>query len=68
MSDFDGASQTFLSWLKQSGAEMSPKIALEDLRNKDAGRGVGMSAYPSFTYLVILIIQIYHGRKWNTDS
>jgi SET domain-containing protein 6 len=41
MADFDGASQTFLAWLKQSGAEISPKIKLEDLRNKDAGRGVG---------------------------
>ncbi|CAN9140832.1 unnamed protein product [Alternaria alternata] len=40
MADFDGASQNFLTWLKQSGAEISPKINLEDLRNKDAGRGV----------------------------
>jgi SET domain-containing protein 6 len=41
MAEFDGASQTFLAWLKQAGAEISPKITLEDLRNKDAGRGVG---------------------------
>ncbi|KAF1946996.1 SET domain-containing protein [Clathrospora elynae] len=40
MADFDGASQAFLAWLQQSGAEISPKIRLEDLRNKDAGRGV----------------------------
>jgi SET domain-containing protein 6 len=41
MAQFDGASQNFLTWLKQSGAEISPKINLEDLRTKDAGRGVG---------------------------
>ncbi|RYN17336.1 hypothetical protein AA0113_g12206 [Alternaria arborescens] len=40
MADFDSASQNFLTWLKQSGAEISPKINLEDLRTKDAGRGV----------------------------
>jgi len=41
MADFDGASQTFLAWLKASGAEISPKVKLQDLRNQDAGRGVG---------------------------
>ncbi|CAE7009231.1 hypothetical protein CFE70_001701 [Pyrenophora teres f. teres 0-1] len=40
MADFDSASQAFLAWLRKSGAEISPKIKLEDLRNKDAGRGV----------------------------
>ncbi|KAI4912956.1 hypothetical protein J4E85_010931 [Alternaria conjuncta] len=40
MADFDGASQTFLAWLKASGAEISPKVKLQDLRNQDAGRGV----------------------------
>ncbi|KNG48379.1 set domain-containing protein [Stemphylium lycopersici] len=40
MADFDGASQAFLAWLRQNGAEISPKIQLEDLRNRDAGRGV----------------------------
>ncbi|KAI8940807.1 hypothetical protein NX059_002070 [Plenodomus lindquistii] len=40
MADFDAASQAFLAWLRHSGAEISPKIRLEDLRSKDAGRGV----------------------------
>ncbi|KAH5362170.1 ribosomal lysine N-methyltransferase 4 [Parastagonospora nodorum] len=40
MADFDGASQAFLAWLQRSGAEISPKIQLEDLRNAQAGRGV----------------------------
>ncbi|KAI4606118.1 hypothetical protein J4E80_010326 [Alternaria sp. BMP 0032] len=40
MADFDGASQTFLAWLKASGAEINPKVKLQDLRNQDAGRGV----------------------------
>ncbi|KAF2630472.1 SET domain-containing protein [Macroventuria anomochaeta] len=40
MADFDGAGQAFLSWLQQSGAEISPKIKLEDLRHAQAGRGV----------------------------
>jgi len=41
MADFDGASQAFLAWLQRSGAEIGPKIQLEDLRNAQAGRGVG---------------------------
>jgi SET domain-containing protein 6 len=41
MADFDGASQAFLAWLQQAGAEISPKIKVEDLRNAQAGRGVG---------------------------
>jgi hypothetical protein len=41
MADFDGASQAFLAWLQQSGAEINPKIKLEDLRQAQAGRGVG---------------------------
>jgi hypothetical protein len=41
MTDFDDASQAFLAWLQQSGAEISPKIKLEDLRSAQAGRGVG---------------------------
>ncbi|KAF2128339.1 SET domain-containing protein [Dothidotthia symphoricarpi CBS 119687] len=40
MADFDDASQKFLAWLQQSGAEISPKIKLEDLRHAQAGRGV----------------------------
>lgn len=41
MADFDRAGQAFLMWLRQSGAEISPKIKLEDLRHAQAGRGVG---------------------------
>lgn len=41
MADFEGAGQTFLAWLQQSGAEISPKIKLEDLRHAHAGRGIG---------------------------
>jgi hypothetical protein len=48
MADFDGASQVFLAWLKQSGAEISPKIQLQDLRHAQAGRGVGK--WPSFDF------------------
>ncbi|KAH7087597.1 hypothetical protein FB567DRAFT_442801 [Paraphoma chrysanthemicola] len=40
MADFDGASQAFLAWLQRSGAEISPKIKLADLRHAQAGRGV----------------------------
>ncbi|KAF2854365.1 SET domain-containing protein [Plenodomus tracheiphilus IPT5] len=40
MADFDTASQALLEWLRRSGADISPKILLEDLRGKDAGRGV----------------------------
>jgi hypothetical protein len=41
MADFDSAGQAFLAWLQQSGAEISPKVKLEDLRHAQAGRGVG---------------------------
>ncbi|EOA89497.1 Ribosomal lysine N-methyltransferase 4 [Exserohilum turcicum] len=40
MADFDGASQAFLAWLKKTGAQISAKIQLQDLRARDAGRGV----------------------------
>ncbi|KAF2999311.1 hypothetical protein E8E13_004853 [Curvularia kusanoi] len=40
MADFEGAGQAFMAWLQQSGAEVSPKIKLEDLRHAQAGRGV----------------------------
>ncbi|KAF1933619.1 SET domain-containing protein [Didymella exigua CBS 183.55] len=40
MADFDGAGKAFLAWLQRSGAELSPKIKLEDLRHAQAGRGV----------------------------
>ncbi|KAF1850837.1 SET domain-containing protein [Cucurbitaria berberidis CBS 394.84] len=40
MADFDEASQAFLAWLRHTGAEINPKIKLEDLRHRDAGRGV----------------------------
>ncbi|KAF1974642.1 SET domain-containing protein [Bimuria novae-zelandiae CBS 107.79] len=40
MDSFNEASQVFLEWLKRSGAEISPKIELKDLRNTQAGRGV----------------------------
>jgi SET domain-containing protein 6 len=41
MDPFDEASAAFLLWLKSSGAEISNKIELKDLRNIEAGRGVG---------------------------
>ncbi|KAJ4354074.1 Ribosomal lysine N-methyltransferase 4 [Didymosphaeria variabile] len=40
MDPFNEASHVFLDWLKRSGAEISPKIELKDLRNMQAGRGV----------------------------
>lgn len=39
-SDFAHATQSFLNWLKQGGSIVSTKIALEDLRHQNAGRGV----------------------------
>ncbi|KAF1957412.1 SET domain-containing protein [Byssothecium circinans] len=40
MDRFDEASHSFLQWLKSTGAEISSKIELKDLRNIQAGRGV----------------------------
>jgi SET domain-containing protein 6 len=44
MDPFNEASSVFLEWLKRSGAEVNPKIELKDLRNIQAGRGVGKFA------------------------
>jgi SET domain-containing protein 6 len=41
MDPFDEASAAFVSWLKSSGADISNKVELKDLRNIEAGRGVG---------------------------
>ncbi|KAF2114915.1 hypothetical protein BDV96DRAFT_87934 [Lophiotrema nucula] len=40
MSSFDDTSRQFLAWLSKSGAEVSNKIELQDLRAQQAGRGV----------------------------
>lgn len=40
--DFSSISLTFVQWLKSSGAVISDKISLADLRQNDAGRGVGI--------------------------
>ncbi|CAO2649641.1 Nn.00g070260.m01.CDS01 [Neocucurbitaria sp. VM-36] len=40
MAGFEDASQAFLAWLRNHGVEISPKIELQDLRHKDAGRGI----------------------------
>ncbi|KAF2733543.1 SET domain-containing protein [Polyplosphaeria fusca] len=40
MSSFHAASQEFLAWLEKSGAVLSPKIEVQDLRHQHAGRGV----------------------------
>ena len=38
--DFRQRSRNFVDWLRQSGAIISPKIDLQDLRSRAAGRGV----------------------------
>ncbi|EME82409.1 uncharacterized protein MYCFIDRAFT_40308 [Pseudocercospora fijiensis CIRAD86] len=38
--DFQSMSDKFLTWLKNTGATISPKIQLADLRDRAAGRGV----------------------------
>ncbi|KAF2659072.1 SET domain-containing protein [Lophiostoma macrostomum CBS 122681] len=40
MADFEEASQRFQGWLSRSGADISNKIELRDLRAVNAGRGV----------------------------
>ncbi|KXT03454.1 hypothetical protein AC578_1630 [Pseudocercospora eumusae] len=41
--DFQSTSDKFLTWLKSTGATISSKVQLADLRDRAAGRGVGMS-------------------------
>ena len=41
LDEFTSNSQAFISWLKRNGATVSHKIKLADLRNRQAGRGVG---------------------------
>lgn len=38
---FEERSNVFMAWLKSTGAEISEKIQLADLRGQNAGRGVG---------------------------
>lgn len=41
--DFATRSAAFLSWLQASDATLSEKIELADLRQQNAGRGVGIA-------------------------
>ena len=41
--DFQERSKAFVNWLKENGASISAKIKLDDLRQQNAGRGVGMN-------------------------
>jgi hypothetical protein len=41
--DFLNRSQAFLQWLQSSGASISDKIDLIDMRHRGAGRGVGIA-------------------------
>lgn len=40
--DFSNKTQTFHSWLRNSGATISDGIEIADLRQQNAGRGVGI--------------------------
>lgn len=41
-SDFQKSSEEFLAWFKvQEGAYFHPNLRIADLRNQDAGRGIG---------------------------
>ncbi|KAK5004156.1 Ribosomal lysine N-methyltransferase 4, partial [Cryomyces antarcticus] len=42
--DFQNKSDSFMAWLRQQGASISPKIELADLRSRGAGRGVVATA------------------------
>lgn len=39
--DFVERSNAFVDWLRSSGAKLSDKIEIADLRQQHAGRGVG---------------------------
>ena len=41
--DFSRKSSILVKWLRERGTIVNPKISLADLRNKNAGRGVGIS-------------------------
>lgn len=40
MSEFDHASDTFVTWLKANDATVADSIAIKDFRSQNAGRGV----------------------------
>lgn len=40
--NYTNATVSFVSWLQANGTAVSEKINLVDIRNQDAGRGVGM--------------------------
>ena len=59
--EFQRQSEAFLAWLRRSGANINPAIALQDLRQKAAGRGIGMRLlrpimeFPPFRVLTIFL-------------
>ena len=59
--EFQRQSEAFLAWLRRSGANINPAIALQDLRQKAAGRGIGMRLlgsiieFPPFRMLTIFL-------------
>jgi hypothetical protein len=53
MDPFEEASTAFLAWLRSSGADISSKIELKDLRDREAGRGVGKQAPPTWLLAAI---------------
>lgn len=44
--DFLSKTQTFHNWLRSSGATINDGIEIADLRQQNAGRGVGIAFYP----------------------
>jgi len=54
--DFGARSVAFLSWLSKSGTSISSKIEITDLREQNAGRGVGT---PILLLPMVHVLTIY---------
>ena len=49
--DFQDKTSAFVSWLKQRrGTKINPKISIVDLRERNAGRGIGTADFPAVGY------------------
>jgi hypothetical protein len=61
--DFGTKSAAFLSWLQVSGATVSDKIELVDLRQRNAGRGVGIASLERVLNVSLFKLTLYFSRK-----
>lgn len=58
--DFAATTTSFLAWLSQVGIQISPKIAVEDMRESGKNRGIGeLPFHISHTAAIVCVPHAY---------